>query len=205
MSISISNDSLTATLINQFVSPGRQLDASQGSHQFLPNENHFLGLGSEPEVFEYTPSGDVAFYAQFGDFPIASYRAFKNPWTGRPALSEIALFAYAASCNASTMAFYASWNGATEIASWKFYSSNSTDNATFALAATAAKNGTFETVGTGTFGLSAYAEAYDVNGTQLGKTETVGTFVPGADLAASCGELACPQGTNYTTASKATC
>ncbi|MCJ1393156.1 hypothetical protein MMC18_006028 [Xylographa bjoerkii] len=203
VTISTSNGTNKATLIEQYVSPGGQLDSSQGSHQFLPNGNHFMGLGSYPYVYEQTSDGTTVFYANWGNLPLQSYRAFKYAWVGKPPISEIALFAYAQSCTAPA-AFYASWNGATEVVSWKYFTSSS-ENGTFALAATAVNNGTFETFTTASFNLYAYAIAYDDLGNMLGQTPTVSVFVPDAALAPSCNPLSCPVGTNYGAASKATC
>lgn len=203
MAIGISSDAQTATLVGQYVSPFRQLDQSQGSLQFLDNGNRFNGMGSDPVIYEYTATGQLVYYAAFGRFPLSSYRSFKYEWTGAPPLSQIAAFAYAKSCN-GTAAFYASWNGATEIDTWKFFTA-SEESGAFALAATKAANGSFETMGTGNFDLYAYGQAFDASGTMLGQTPTVATFVPGAELVGQCGADACPWGTNYTTAPKTTC
>ncbi|MCJ1403607.1 hypothetical protein MMC11_006830 [Xylographa trunciseda] len=203
VTISTSNGTNKATLIEQFVSPDRQLDSSQGSHQFLPNGNHFMGLGSYPYVYEQTSNGTTVFYANWGNLPLQSYRAFKYEWVGKPPITEIALFGYAQNCTAPA-AFYASWNGATEVVSWKYFTSGS-ENGTFALAATAVNNGTFETFTTAPFNLYAYAIAYDHLGNMLGQTPTISVFVPDAALAPSCNAISCPVGTNYGASSKATC
>ncbi|MCJ1479307.1 hypothetical protein MMC13_007992 [Lambiella insularis] len=201
--LSTANGIYTATLIENYVSPGAQLDSSQGSHQFLPNGNHFLGLGSYPYIYEQTSTGETVWYANWGPLPLQSYRAFKYPWVGKPSIKEIALFSYAQNCTAPA-AFYASWNGATEVASWKYFTS-STKTGTFSLAATAAHNGTFETFTFAPYNLYVYAIAYDDLGNNLGQTPTVGTFVPGAALAPSCNEYSCPVGTVYSTAAQAEC
>ncbi|MCJ1283112.1 hypothetical protein MMC26_002439 [Xylographa opegraphella] len=203
VTISTSNGTNKATLIEQYISPDRQLDSSQGSHQFLPNGNHFMGLGSYPYVYEQTSDGTTVFYANWGVLPLQSYRAFKYEWVGKPPITEIALFGYAQNCTAPA-AFYASWNGATEVVSWKYFTSSS-ENGTFALAATAVNNGTFETFTMAPFNLFAYAIAYDDLGNMLGQTPIVSVFVPDAALAPSCNAISCPVGTNYGAASKATC
>ena len=203
MSITITNDS--ATLVQQYVSPGRQLDGMEGSHQVLdlPNGNHFLGLGNLPYVFEKTANGQTSFYASFGIEPTQSYRAFKYPWVGRPLIDQISLFVYAHNCTAQA-AFYSSWNGATEIAKWNYYTGPN-QGGSFTLVASTLVNGIFEATTMGPFNLYAYADAYDAGGNMLGKTPVVKVFVPGAELAASCGPLQCPTGTNYTTATQANC
>jgi hypothetical protein len=203
VAISFSHGTNKATLIEQYVSPGRQLDSSQGSHQFLPNGNHFLGMGSYPYIYEQTSSGHTVWYANWGSLPLQSYRAFKCPWVGNPPLSEIALFAYAQNCSAPT-AFFASWNGATEVKLWKFFTSSSV-NGTFTLAATGFHNGTFETFAIGPFNLHSYAIAYDGLGHMLGQTPRITTWVPNSALAPKCNTISCPPGTSYSASEASTC
>lgn len=203
VAISVSNGTNRATLIEQYISPDRQLDSSQGSHQFLSNGNHLLGLGSYPYINEQTSTGMTVWYANWGPLPLQSYRAYKFPWIGKPPISEIALFAYAQNCSAPT-AFYASWNGATQVESWKYFTSSSV-NGTFTLAATAINNGTFETFAIGGFNLNSYAIAYDSLGNMLGQTPTIATFVPNAALAPNCNAISCPPGTSYSASAASTC
>ncbi|MCJ1307949.1 hypothetical protein MMC25_001598 [Agyrium rufum] len=194
MSITIGDDN-TATLVEMFISPDRQLDSSQGSHQFLPNGNHFLGMGSVPYIYEQTPNYETTFYATWGPQPLQSYRAFKFPWVGKPKIDEIAVFSYALNCSGPAT-YYASWNGATEIANWKWFTSN-TQTGTFAMAAQVQPNGAFESKTQGPFNLYAYAIAYDKQSNVLGRTPTVKTWIPNAKLALTCNVVSCPPGTNY--------
>ena len=162
----------------------------------LPNGNHFQGMGSYPFMYEETSSGKLAFYARFGIFPLQSYRAFRFEWTGQPLVREMAMFGYSLHCN-GTAAYYASWNGATQVASWTFFGSTS-QNGTFTKAASAGKGSAFETFAPGVFKPFVYAIAYDSAGKELGKTAVVKTFVPSTALAPTCNTMSCPQGTNYT-------
>ena len=188
----------SATLVKMFVSPERQLDSSQGSHQPLPNGNSLLGMGSYPYFYEVKEDGTPVYYARFGVLPIQSYRVFKFEWVGSPPVSEMALFSYSKYCNGSA-ALYASWNGATEVSQWRYYMSD-TENGTFTLVATKDYDWTFETVAAAPFHLFAYAEAYDSAGNKMGQTPTVSTFVPHVDIVSNCSSIACSVGTNYTEA-----
>ena len=73
----------------------------------------FVGWGQEPFYSEYTGGGwllaDETFTAG------TSYRAFRAPWTGLPTTPPDA--ALRRSGSAATV--YASWNGATQVASWR--------------------------------------------------------------------------------------
>ena len=90
--------------------PERVLSHFLGDTQLLANGNVFVGWGGAPYVTEFTRSGAIAFDARLprgGE----SYRAFRFPWVGRPT-DRPALAARAGR-------LYASWNGATEVASWQ--------------------------------------------------------------------------------------
>lgn len=150
--------------------------------QVLNNSNVFVGWGSIPQVSEFTPAGQCVALGGFGVVnQAASYRSTKIPkaaWIGQPD-STPAIFAYANSTSLPTT-FYVSWNGATEIASWKFFGGNGTALKKRGLVevGSAVKAG-FETVfSAGVFLGEAYAQALDVNGLVLGTTQVVQTFVP---------------------------
>jgi hypothetical protein len=81
-----------------------------GDTQLLGNDNVFVGWGGSPYVTEFSRSGAIAFDARLPHGG-QSYRAFRFPWVGRP--TERPALALRSS------AVYASWNGATEVASWQ--------------------------------------------------------------------------------------
>lgn len=83
-----------------------------GNAQLLPNGNMFVGWGGSPYVTEFAPDGSIVFDAAL-PYGGQSYRAFRFPWAGRPALPP--------DLAASAGALYASWNGATGVASWRLY------------------------------------------------------------------------------------
>lgn len=198
MDVALDESSMIATLIYQAVAPSAELDHSQGSHQGLPNGNHFCGMGSINEVFERSSDGQLVFDAYLGESPVASYRASRHPWAGRPPSSEMALFTYAHNFSAP-MAYHVSWNGATEVKEYRFFSSNSTQT-DFKLDTTASKDHDFETTAIGSMlGQYSYAEALDSHGVALGKSPIVETFVPSVKIAASCSHLQCAPYADYKT------
>jgi Arylsulfotransferase (ASST) len=182
MIISINTLTWTATLLNQYTNPPitTTLSTSQGSMQVLRNSNVFIGWGSVPQVSEFTADGTCVALGGFGTLNEASsYRAKKIPtsaWTSFPD-STPAIFTYANSTSLPTT-FYVSWNGATEVISWRFYGGNSTKAASFVGAGDAAKLG-FETAFTASgFYPYGFAEALDGRGKLLGRSKVVQTFVP---------------------------
>lgn len=114
----------TCTLLEQYYLPDPVLATSQGSTQYLSNGNVFMGWGIEPYISEFAPDGECLMAASFGptNSATASYRAFKidkGDWIGTPE-STPAIWSYANSTSSPNQIF-TSWNGATEIASWRFY------------------------------------------------------------------------------------
>jgi hypothetical protein len=81
-----------------------------GNAQLLAGGNVFVGWGGSPYLTEFTAAGAIAFDARL-PYGGQSYRAFRFPWVGRPAGRP--------SLAARGGVLYASWNGATEPASWQ--------------------------------------------------------------------------------------
>jgi outer membrane protein assembly factor BamB len=98
----------------QFVHSPETLATSQGNLQQLDNGNVFIGWGSEPYATEHTASGRQVFAAQMATSQ--SYRAFRSPWNGTPSAAPAIAVRRTGSDN---VVVYASWNGATEVASWQ--------------------------------------------------------------------------------------
>jgi hypothetical protein len=104
---------MTATLLNQYTHRN-VLAGSQGSVQLLGNGNVFVGWGEVPRVSEFDHAGRIVFDAELGK-GYESYRAFRLPWTGRPADAP----AIALAGRGRDLTAYASWNGATEVRGWQ--------------------------------------------------------------------------------------
>jgi hypothetical protein len=106
----------TATLAGAFRHPsGNVLATSQGNARMIGQSNVFVGWGSSPWFSEYGPDGHLVFAAHFQSQWNQSYRAFKGPWTGRPPEKPVV----SALVRLGSMAVYAAWNGATEVAQWR--------------------------------------------------------------------------------------
>jgi hypothetical protein len=104
----------TASLVRQFTHPAGLLAPSQGNLQNLPSGHALVGWGSEPHFSEYDALGRLVFDAKFYE-TAQSYRAFLFDWTGTPAEPP----AVVARSEDGETSVFASWNGATEVASWR--------------------------------------------------------------------------------------
>lgn len=94
---------------------------SQGSYQVLGNGHVLQDHGATPKIEEYDENGTIVMRARFGyDNTMQTYRAYRYPWFGRPS-TKPEVVACSASKGGKT-AVYVSWNGATDVQSWKVYS-----------------------------------------------------------------------------------
>jgi Arylsulfotransferase (ASST) len=114
----------------------------EGNFQQLPDRHDFVGWGQQAYFTEYDPRGNLIFDARFVDSagarPDSSYRAYRFVWHGTPGtLPAIAVFPKG---NSATV--YVSWNGATDVASWRVLGGSSAG--ALAQVGSAAKSG-FET------------------------------------------------------------
>jgi len=115
IALEIDEDAMKAALVREYTHPDELRSATQGNAQVLPNGNVFVGWGSSPVISEFSHKGDLIFDAEFprqGE----TYRAFRFPWKGYPKYAP-AIAAEAG--QGDEVKIYASWNGATEVATWQ--------------------------------------------------------------------------------------
>jgi hypothetical protein len=120
--IALDKQTMTATLVSSFVHPTPLLAASQGDFQPLTGGNWFVGWGQEPFFSEFSPEGKVLFDAHLPS-TYQSYTVFKFPWSGEPA--QPPAIAVRAGSHGGLLV-NASWNGATQVASWRVLEGAST-------------------------------------------------------------------------------
>jgi outer membrane protein assembly factor BamB len=133
--IKLNTSARTATLASQFVrSPVPLQTNSQGNLQALSGERWLVGWGGLPNFTEFNAKGEVIFDAQLPNATFASgipagefsYRVYRLPWSGQPSAYAPAIAVRRTPCPpgaqclvAESTAVYASWNGATGVASWQ--------------------------------------------------------------------------------------
>jgi hypothetical protein len=122
--VDLDMENMTATLSQEFAHPSGIVSVSQGNNQMQPNGNVFVGWGSAPVFSEFSSDGELIFN---GRFPkgVTSYRAHRLPWVGHP--SEAPAVA-AQKGDGTDVTVYASWNGATEVASWEVLAGDDPDH-----------------------------------------------------------------------------
>jgi hypothetical protein len=115
LALRVDESAKTATLITARLHPRGLLAATQGNQQALPNGDTLVGWGSQRYFTEFAPDGRVLWDARLS-LGYETYRAYRVPWVGRPFTTPRAAVAR---LHGGGMNVYASWNGATEVASWQ--------------------------------------------------------------------------------------
>ena len=114
ITVRLNSNGKTATLVSQEQHSPALAAAFEGNVEALSNGDQFVGWGQQPYFSEYNTRGQLVFDGRFVDSN-SSYRAYRLAWTGRPA----ALPAVSVTSDGTTANVYVSWNGATQVASWR--------------------------------------------------------------------------------------
>ncbi|MBO0802005.1 MAG: arylsulfotransferase family protein [Nocardiopsaceae bacterium] len=166
--LNLDTQRMHATLQQAFTYPAAGLlSDNQGSMQLLPGNRALVGWGSQPFFNAYEADGSVTLS---GNLQITnqSYRAFAGQWTGHPKDKP----ALVVKPNpARGVAAYASWNGATEVETWRVHAGKS--ESSMDVVAQLPSTG-FETViPANSAGPYYMVTAHDSSGSQLGQSEVV--------------------------------
>ncbi|TQV92913.1 Arylsulfotransferase-like protein [Cordyceps javanica] len=115
---------MNVTLHTAYRHPQQIMAFSQGNAQVLESGNVLVGWGSSAAFTEFAADGEVLCDARFAPAalfsfqPLSSYRAYKGGWVGKPLDPP--------SIAVAGRGIYVSWNGATEVASWRLQGRRST-------------------------------------------------------------------------------
>jgi hypothetical protein len=165
--LSVDESAMTVKLSQEFKAPTGFYAGTLGSVQLMSNGNVFVGWGTQPYFTEFASSGKQLL---FGQLPLGtrSYRAFLVDVVGAPAEKPaIVAKAYAA----GGYQVYVSWNGATEIDSWRIDAGPTAQS--LKPVGTSPWTG-FETeIVVDAVGPSFQAVALDVNGKELGSSAVI--------------------------------
>ena len=112
--LNVNQQTRTATVAAQYGEhEGFETDY-MGATREQANGNIFVGWGSSPYLSEFSHSGKVLLEGELPGSDLG-YRATLSPWVGEP----LTLPAGTALQTGSHTTVYASWNGATRLASWR--------------------------------------------------------------------------------------
>jgi len=157
----------TVTLRGQFVNSSRTLLAkSQGNTLGLPGGNWLMGYGGLPDFTEYDASGHVLLDGTLGK-NVQNFRTYLAAWTGHPTGAP----AVSVKPSAGGLSVSVSWNGATEIASWRVLEGSSPSS--LAPVASGAKSGFQTIIRAPATAPYVAVQALDPNGNVLGTSLAV--------------------------------
>jgi Arylsulfotransferase (ASST) len=165
--LSVDEGAMTVSLTREFKAPTGFYAGTLGSVQLMANGNVFVGWGTQPYFTEFASDGQQL---MFGQLPLGvrSYRAFLVDWVGAPAdKPAMVAKAYAA----GGYQIYVSWNGATEVDSWRIDAGPTAK--TLKPVGTSPWTGFETTIVVDAVGPSFQAVALDSHGNELGSSAVV--------------------------------
>jgi hypothetical protein len=116
----------TVALVKRSANPAKTLLASsQGNALALPGGNWLLGYGGLPNFTEFDSSGHMLLDGTLGK-NVQDFRTYLSPWSGQPTSPP----AVAAQAAGGGVTVEASWNGATDVASWQVLAGASAESLT---------------------------------------------------------------------------
>jgi Arylsulfotransferase (ASST) len=108
----------TVTLVKRFANPVKMwLAGAQGNLLSLPNDDWMLGYGELPNFTEYDGAGRPLLEGTLGE-NVQDFRTYLSPWSGQPTTPP-AIAVQPGPAGSDAVNVQASWNGATEVASWQ--------------------------------------------------------------------------------------
>jgi hypothetical protein len=113
--LELDEERMRAALVREYTHPEKQHADAAGNMQVLPNGDVFVGWGRGLSISEFSKDGKLLFDCRVSP-EHRTYRAFRFPWSGQP-LDQPACVAERIS--EKEVELYASWNGATEVATWE--------------------------------------------------------------------------------------
>ena len=162
-------DEMTVTLAREYANPRGRVAAVMGNVQVLPDGHAFIGWGSDPIFSEFDRDGELLFNAVFPP-KVNTYRAFRFPWTGKP--GDDPAIAVEPGPGEEEVTVYASWNGATEVATWQVLAGPGPDR--LKPAASAPRDGFETSISVRGAGPYVAVRARDGSGRVLGASKAVG-------------------------------
>jgi hypothetical protein len=113
--LDVDETAMTVTLAQEFKNPTGFYSGTLGSVQLMPNGNVFIGWGTQPYFSEHSSDGTLLSVGHLA-MGTRSYRAFLVDLVTSP-VEPPAMIVKGYAAGGSVV--FVSWNGATEIASWR--------------------------------------------------------------------------------------
>ncbi|KAF7717970.1 Uncharacterized protein PECH_004672 [Penicillium ucsense] len=113
---------MTAKVLHRYDRPDHDLTRLRGNSQALPNQNMFVCWSQGGFMTEFSLEGEQLMSARYKSSRYSNYRAYKFEFVGQPHTPPDLVSSVLGTDESNLVTnIWVSWNGATEIASWKFY------------------------------------------------------------------------------------
>jgi len=166
LSLDMANHTVGAAKV--FINPSRTLLASsQGNTLSLPGGNWLMGYGGLPDFTEYDGAGQVLLDGRLGK-NVQDFRTYFAPWSGQPKSLPAVI---AKPDGSGALAVSVSWNGATEVSSWRVLAGPS--SSALAPIASARRSGFQTTITALTTGPIVEVQALNAQGAVIGTSAPV--------------------------------
>jgi hypothetical protein len=114
--LELDEERMRSSLVAEYTHPDKKEYAdAAGNTQVLNNGDVFVGWGRALAISEFSKDGELLLDLRLQP-DNRSYRAFRFPWSGYPSDQPTAV---AERISEEEVRVYASWNGATEVATWE--------------------------------------------------------------------------------------
>jgi hypothetical protein len=166
----------TVTLVKQFTNPHYTLLASsQGNLLNLSTANNtagnwMMGYGGLPNFTEHSPSGAVLLDGTLGK-NVQDFRTYLSPWSGHPTSAPSLAVQSGTGTGGGKLTVAASWNGATEVASWQVLAGTSATS--LAPVATAPRRGFQTSISLSSTSPYVAVQALNAAGAVIGRSPAV--------------------------------
>lgn len=121
IALELDETAMTAELAREYLHPEELFSQSQANFQELADGEVLVGWGSVPRYTLMAQDGEVLVDAAIPeDLSVTSYRAHRVAWTGEPDTDPAAVLQQ----GDEGQAVHVSWNGATEVVTWRVVDSS---------------------------------------------------------------------------------
>lgn len=171
--LNTSSTPMTATLLERLPAPKGTHAEAGGNAQIFENGNRWINWVHGALITEHTEHGELVWQAEWLSKRWNSYRAYKFNFTGDPMERPVAKsFATAKSAGGLATTVYVSWNGATEVKTWRVHAPDGK------VLAESNRTGFETAVVCDGHHPRVYVEALDKFGQNLSESETQDTELP---------------------------
>ena len=175
--IALNTETMTADLLKHYDHPQDKYAYRRGNFQILPNSNAFLCWSEQSLQSEHKEDGTIIMEARMLPDWIGTYRGFKYEFVGlpnQPPDVNSSAIGHGHTENSTKTLVHVSWNGATEVKSWKLH--KTTEKGATEVELTSAEKDGFETaIEYEGFAAFVVVEGIGKNGASLGKSKIVKT------------------------------